>query len=260
MNDAISCVYRVGDRSILPSSWQGQNLRLPDSKFYYVEKGNIVVEIYGQTITAGPGDLMLIPAHTLHSCWLTEERYAEKSWCHFSLKNGAAEFFESCQVPPLLHVKDRITVKRLFRTLFSSHDMPAARKNLTATAAICGLVQYYFDHTAVIVQEAASDRIKQVITYISEHYTENITLEQLAKLSSYSPTHLSKRFRDATGIPPIRYLNNVRIEQAKYLLQYTSDPISRIMERCGFSDAAYFSRAFKKVLGYSPKTFRDLYR
>lgn len=260
MNDAISCIYRVGAHSILPSNWQGQNLSLPDSKFYYVEKGNIVVEIYGQTITAGPGDLLLIPAHTLHSCWLTEEHYAEKSWCHFSLKNGSTEFFENCQVSPLLHVKDRITVKKLFRMLFSSHDMSTAQKNLTATAAICGLVQYYFEHSAVTLHEATSDRIKQVILYIDEHYTENITLEELARISSYSPTHLSKCFRDATGVPPIRYLNNVRIEQAKYLLQYSSEPINRVMERCGFSDAAYFSRAFKKMLGYSPQTFRDLYR
>lgn len=259
MNEAISCIYRVGARSVLPKNWQGHNLILPDSKFYYVEKGAIVVQINGQIITAGPDDLLLIPAQTLHSCWLTEECYAEKSWCHFSLKNGTSGLFDNFNVSPILHVKDRAHVKKLFRQLFSSHKMKAPQKNLTATTAICGLVQYYFDHSSISQREVASDCIKQVLNFIDQHYAQDISLEQLAQLANYSTTHLSKCFRDATGLPPIRYLNIVRIEQAKYLLSYTDEPIGQIMEQCGFSDAAYFSRAFKKMLGYSPQKFRELY-
>ena len=117
MNNAVSLIYRVGARSVLPANWHGANLRLPDSKFYYVEQGQIVVEIYGQTIVAGPGDLLLIPANVLHSCWLTEEKFAVKSWCHFSLKQGANDFFENCTVPPILSVKDPSLVADLFRQL-----------------------------------------------------------------------------------------------------------------------------------------------
>ena len=103
-------------------------------------------------------------------------------------------------------------------------------------------------------------RINQVISYIDAHYMENITIEQLARLGNYSESHLSKCFRDATGLSPMRYLNNVRIKQAKVLLQFSDESVGEIMERCGFMDAAYFSRVFKKVLGYSPQTFRKLYK
>jgi AraC-like DNA-binding protein len=259
MNEAISCSYRLGARSVLPQNWYGYNLCLPDSKLYYVEKGQIVLQIYDQTITAGPGDLLLIPAQTVHSCWLTEDCYAEKSWCHFSLKNGTNEFFENFIIPPMIHVKNRALVKRLFCQLFSSHTMPIPQKTLTATTAICSLVHYYFAQSEISLREIASDRIYQVITYIDQHYTENITLDQLTQIANYSTTYMSKCFRNATGLPPIRYLNNVRIERAKYLLQFSNDSIGRIMEQCGFSDAAYFSRTFKKMLGYSPQTFRNLY-
>lgn len=260
MNNAVSCIYRVGARSVLPHNWQGHHLSLPDSKFYFIEKGSIVLEIYQQTYIAGPGDLLLIPAHTVHSCWMTADLYAEKSWCHFNLKNGASDFFENCTIPPLLHVEDRTVVENLFQLLFSSHDMPAPQNNLTAATAICSLVQYYFNHSAVERREISADRIRQVARYIDRHYAEAITLEQLAQLANYSTSHLTKCFRDTTGVSPIRYLNNVRIEHAKYLLQYSRDSIGSVMERCGFSDASYFSRCFKRSLGYSPQGFRELYR
>ena len=84
MNEAITCFYQVGMQAILPTNWQGDNLKLPDSKLYYVQKGEIVMMLYGTTVIAREGDMMLIPANTVHSCCLTEKRYAQLAWCHFS--------------------------------------------------------------------------------------------------------------------------------------------------------------------------------
>lgn len=259
MNEMISCIYWSGGYGLLPQNWQGHNLVLTESVFYYIEKGSIVLQIDGQTITAVPGDLILIPAQTMYSCWLTEERYAEKSWCHFNVRSGAGEFFEKFSIPPVLHVKDRRTVSRLFRQLFSTHKTCSPHNNIVATTAICGLVQYYFEHSTITENEIAPDRIRRVIDHIDRHYAENISLEELAQLSNYSTTHLSKYFRDVTGYPPIRYLNNVRLLRARHFLQYTDEPISKVVELCGFSDAAYFSRSFKKKYGCSPQIFRDAY-
>lgn len=260
MNDSISCIYQVGGRTILTQDWFGYNISHPYSKFYYVEKGEIAVQINGQTITAGPGDLMLIPPRVVYSCWLPENGYAKKSWCHFLLRNATGKFFERYLLEPVLHVPDRAMVKKLFNQLFASRNMPTPQSDLMATAAICMLVQYYFEHTNVTVREVAPARVKQVIDYIDQHYSENLSLEQLAQIVGYSTTHLSKSFHDTVGMPPIRYLNNVRVEQAKYLLQYSNESVGQIMEKCGFTDAAYFSRVFKKTHGYSPQTFRELCR
>jgi len=259
MNEAITCFYQVGMQAILPTNWQGDNLKLPDSKLYYVQKGEIVTMLYDTTVIAREGDMMLIPANTVHSCCLTESRYAELAWCHFSLKIGSEDYFKNYVIPPLLHVEDHSTVNSLFQLLFSSHTMEESRKRLISTTAICSLVDYYFEHSQMTMIVPGANRINQVITYIDEHYTENITIEQLAQLGNYSESHLSKCFRDATGLSPMRYLNNVRIKQAKLLLQFSDEPIGVIMERCGFTDAAYFSRVFKKVIGYCPQVFRSLY-
>lgn len=260
MKNTMSCTYRFGARSVLPPDWEGYNLSVPDSKLYYVEKGELVVEVFGETITAVPGDLLLIPAHTPHSFHLTESRYAEKSWCHFDLKRGTADFFENYTVPACLHVEDRELVEDYFRQMLTSNKLPSELQELVSTAAICCLVEYYLRHTNVIERERADDRIHAVITYIEQHYADALTLEQLAKFAGYSPNHLGKRFKDTTGHPPMRYLSNVRIERAKLLLQGTGDPISVIMEKTGFTDAAYFSKSFKKTIGYSPQKFRKLHR
>ena len=260
MKNTMSCTFRFGSHSILPPDWEGINLSVPSSKLYYVKKGELVVEIFGETIVAVPGDLLLIPANTPHSFYLTESRYAEKTWCHFELKRGTADFFENYTVVPCLHVQDRELVDDLFRRLLSSSKLPPEQQELVSTAAICGLVEYYFRHTAVVEREIADDRIHAVITFIEQHYADQLTLEQLAKFANYSPNHLGKRFKDATGYPPMRYLSNVRIERAKLLLQGTSFPISAIMEQTGFTDAAYFSKSFKKMIGYSPQKFRKLHR
>ena len=259
MNEAITCFYQLGMQAILPSNWQGDNLKLPDSKLYYVQRGEIMLTLYGSTITACEGDLLLIPANTVHSCRLTESRFAELAWCHFSLTVGSEDYFKNYLIPPIVHVEDRKRVNALFEQLFSSHDLEENRRKLASTTAICSLVQYYFENSNIIRSNSDADRIRQVVAYIDEHYTENITVKELAKLANYSESHLSKCFRDATGLPPMRYLNNVRIKQAKVLLQFSNEPVGVIMERCGFTDAAYFSRVFKKVIGYCPQVFRSLY-
>lgn len=259
MKNTISCTYRFGVRSILPSDWEGENLSVPASKFYYVEKGELIIEIFGKTLVAVPGDLILIPANTPHSFRLTESRYAEKSWCHFDLKRGTADFFENYTIPPLIHVEDTALVEELFRRLLSASKLPLEQQELVTTGAICGLVEYYFSHTDVVEREVADDRIHAVIMFIEQHYADSLTLDQLAKFAGYSPNHLGKRFKDVTGYPPMRYLSNVRIERAKQLLQGTNEAIATIMERTGFTDAAYFSKSFKRMIGYSPKKFRKLH-
>ena len=66
-----------------------------------------------------------------------------------------------------------------------------------------------------------------------------------------------KKFKEKTGYTPIKYLAIRKIDEAKRLLETTDLPISEVMERVGYEDASYFSKLFKKLVGYSPKSFRE---
>ncbi len=82
-------------------------------------------------------------------------------------------------------------------------------------------------------------------------------MENLAQIANFTPTYFIRKFREYTGYSPIYYTNIVKLEEAKYLLEQTSDPINVIMEKVGFFDAAHFSKIFKKHYGFSPTKYRE---
>lgn len=260
MDEVISCTYKIGRSSTFRSSWFGNNLFLADSKLYYIEEGEIVVEINGEKILAQKGDLLLIPAETLHSCSLSEKLYMKKSWCHFSIKRGQAEFFQNYVFPFRIHVTEKEYISSLFNELFSSHHLSSPCKELISSSAIFKIVSYYLSHCTVVNKQENDDEINKAILYIKNNYSFHISLETLAKHANYSLNHFTKKFKEKTGYTPIQYINLIKINAAKNLLKYSDKPITEIMEKVGFLDSAYFSKIFKKNVGYSPTDFRALYR
>jgi len=97
---------------------------------------------------------------------------------------------------------------------------------------------------------------KQVIL---EHYMEAITLEGVAELIHMNASYLSSIFKNDTGINFSDYLINCRIEVAKELLKNTNSKMVEVAEKIGYTDAKYFSKLFKKVVGIKPSEYRKLY-
>ncbi|EOL48835.1 AraC family transcriptional regulator [Enterococcus phoeniculicola] len=94
--------------------------------------------------------------------------------------------------------------------------------------------------------------VNHAIYYLENHHNQEITLEQLAELLYVSPTHLSKIFKEATGVSPINYLIQVRLKHAKELLQNDQLTIRDVAQAVGYQDAYHFSKLFKKYYGVSP--------
>lgn len=94
--------------------------------------------------------------------------------------------------------------------------------------------------------------VNHAIYYLENHHEEDIKLETLAEMLYISPTHLSKIFRENTGISPINYLIQIRLKRAKELLMYTDLSVKEIAETVGYQDASYFSKLFKKNYGLAP--------
>lgn len=98
--------------------------------------------------------------------------------------------------------------------------------------------------------------VREIISFIEEHFGEEITLTRLATLSHYSRRHMTRLFLGETGMSPMEYLDTVRVDEASHLLLGTDLPISVIGERCGFSDNNLFSRHFRLRRGLSPREWR----
>lgn len=101
-----------------------------------------------------------------------------------------------------------------------------------------------------------SIEVLNIKKYIDAHYSENLTLEHLSKMTSVNKFYLSHLFKEYVGDSPIQYLNHKRISEAKELLLTTDYTISMIGEIVGFSCESYFSQAFTKAIGISPLKYR----
>lgn len=98
--------------------------------------------------------------------------------------------------------------------------------------------------------------IREICEYVDTHYNEEITLQGLAAQAKFSPSHFGSMFKKIMGIPPLQYLNKVRIEKSKQLLIHTDQKIYEIASQVGYANLPYFTRIFKQTTGFSPNEFR----
>ena len=102
-------------------------------------------------------------------------------------------------------------------------------------------------------------RINEVVNYIIKHFKEELSLETLAAIASYSPFHFQKIFKQVVGESPKQYIIRLRLETAAHLLvmqRYKS--VTEIAIDCGFSSSATFARAFKNYFGIAADELRNI--
>ena len=100
--------------------------------------------------------------------------------------------------------------------------------------------------------------VEQIMNYIEDHYSEKISLDQIAENMYLSPFYISRIFKSETGNAPIRHLINIRLEKAKELLEGGYEgSIQEVAAQVGYDDAYHFSKLFKKRYGISPSQARQ---
>ena len=101
-----------------------------------------------------------------------------------------------------------------------------------------------------------NDIIKKAIQFISQNFSDNISLSDVADHVHLNPAYFSTIFKQSTGSSFKEYLNMVRIEESKRLLANTDYSVIDISVATGFEDQSYFSKVFKKYTGLTPKQYR----
>jgi AraC-like DNA-binding protein len=107
-------------------------------------------------------------------------------------------------------------------------------------------------------QDDKREQIYLAIDYMEEHLAEKIDLSALARKSYWSEGYFRSIFKDVTGLSPIEYLNRLRIVKSLEYMEKDHLMISEAAEKVGIYDPSYYSRLFKKVIGYSPRYFKSI--
>ncbi|KKI94162.1 AraC family transcriptional regulator [Bacillus sp. SA1-12] len=108
----------------------------------------------------------------------------------------------------------------------------------------------------ITYEDLPTSTIDQVLFYLKNTPLSEITLKEAADRVHMNPSYLSQLFKQQLNKKFVDYLTELRIDEAKRLLLYTSLRISEIADRVGYSDLAYFSNNFKRITGSSPSDFR----
>lgn len=98
-------------------------------------------------------------------------------------------------------------------------------------------------------------QIEQAVRWLTLQYSQPVSIEHMAQNLGYHRTHLSKMFKQHTGMSPMHFLLQIRMERAKLLLTEALT-VEQVAASVGFTDALYFSKQFKKWYGSSPTEYR----
>ena len=101
------------------------------------------------------------------------------------------------------------------------------------------------------------NRLARIVEYIDANLHRHVSLAELAGVVEMNVFHMMRTFKTTLGVPPHRYILHRRVERAKSLLRDPALTLSEITFRCGYAEQSSFTRAFQKVTGAAPGTYRN---
>ncbi len=241
--------HRYAQKEYLENDYR--NLPRPRHTFGYIEKGEIVFESESVKFTARENDIVFIPQGLRYrSVWSPHSACLS---CHFQFPQYAEPFGN--KVYPMQKFEQQSDQKEHFLFLIEHEEnRSAVFASLSHFFALCDLL---FSQLQYRSASKVSERIRLAVTYLEEHFTRPITVEELACLSCMSESHFFACFKEELGMSPIAYKNKLLCERAAHLLtDDRSASVEEISDRLGFSSCAYFRRLFRAHYGISPRNYR----
>lgn len=268
----------------LDERWDYDNVISPFTRLYLLKKGSGRVFHHQQTFDLREGYLYLVPSFT-YSRYKCED-FMEQYYVHFleevgnglsiySLENflyeRPASPLEEQLFARLLEINPNRGIERsdpktydnrAFTQKLLQLNQSIQNKTLIETQGILKILLSGFikeENTARIAKPVPSKRIATVLHHISEHLSENITVQQLANYCHLNTDYFSRIFREQFKLRPLEYIQNKRIERAQLLLATTNHSLQEIASLVGLHNISYFNRLFMRVAGQTPSSYRKAY-
>ncbi len=250
-------------KSRYDGDWNSIQHSHPFAEIFFVidGKGQFLVE--SQTLLVQKGDFILVNPNVPHTETSFRDmpmEYFVLGINHFTFQAEHEEESRYYFIPSYMkHVQTiNVFLQYLFREMKIQDEYSAQICQKILEAIILEVMRH--KRVNLIAQEEVK-QVREVALarrYIDQNYSQEITLDTLSQITQTSKYYLAHVFKETFGISPIRYLNQRRIDIAKAMLRTTDLQVSQIANSVGFSSASYFTQAFNRETGYSPKAFRDL--
>ena len=219
------------------------------------------------------GDILFVPPLFLHSITLGNNKKVSSETYVFHLKFLGGNSTDICSTRYLAPIMNQefsmpyvikpnhpayVSLRKIFNQINTTYDESIIGYELALKSFFLQtifLLLQYSKKVAVSETEKVSDKIKNVLDYIELHYSETITVSQLAKLCCFSDYHFMRFFKKHMNMTCVEYINNLRLEKAVELFEKGNSSIMEVSLSVGFHNLSYFHRAFKKKYRMTPLSF-----
>ena len=206
------------------------------------------------------GDCVFIDCRKAYS-HSTSDNLWSLQWCHFYAPSLQAvyEKYKERGGRPVFHPDDLMSFTSLLTDIYdlasSSDYIRDMRINEKLAVLLTLLMEQSWNPESMMVSRKRVELL-EVKSYLDEHYTEKIVLDDLAERFFINKFYMTRIFKETYGMTINNYLISRRITRAKQLLRFTDMTVDEIGNAAGMGDANYFSRMFRKVEGSSPREYR----
>lgn len=256
----ISMRKLVAHYNVCAAEWGEKDCIYNYNKFYYFMGGEGTIEIDGDVFHPKPEELYLIPAGVRHTYSHNPQNPVYKYWCHFDLsfhEGGLLTYHRDTLFTKL--PKEQMIP--LFEKLNQSFPAREPADSLLEKAALFEIFYHFVtnvDRERLFSQERNSF-VEIMNEYLETHLTDNMELQDLARIVHLHPNYFIRIFRTYYHASPMEYIQIKRLEYAASLIrQHPEWTIEKIGYESGFVDYRYFGRAFKKRYGITPSMYRNM--
>lgn len=225
---------------------------IEDCQILYVESGTggeaiIDNEVY----PLQENTILYIPANTPHNYYATKTPLKTK---YITFGGSGAADFNAMPAFVQRNMGD-FDFSKWYKPLYKYKYTPNHERSLSVTL-YATLLEF---KNSVSITSPHSETKKNVLMSAMHEMATNfdLTLGDIAKNLNISEEHFCRTFKSYTGLRPLEYLNNLKIQHAKELLKKSDKDISEIAEMSGYLSPSYFTMIFKRYTGTTPKKYRD---
>lgn len=229
----------------------------------YFIKGSCKVLNGNEEIRVTKGDLIVINSEALHSVRCDEKTPVPGEYIYFIVNHTFCEEMGFFTGENFITKKLRDKrIDRYFEIIEKELEEQKNYYNESVKINILNILLILFREYIIegYNEQKNSAKItltKKMVKYIRKNMQRPITTADIENYCGYSKYYLSRVFREITGKTIMRYLNEIRTNEAKIMLSSSDMSISTIASECGFESQSYFGKVFKKYTGFSPIEFRN---
>jgi len=232
--------------------------------FFIVLSGRGTVTIENTAHELHAGDHVFLDCRKPYAHESSDEQPWELLWVHFYGKamEGYNEYFIKHQRPHIFHPPGPSPFPALVEQILTLERMRLANRELLENDLLHRLATCLLTSPATAGNSESSTLLKlqEIRRYMDEHYTEKLSLDELANRFYISKYHMSREFKKAFGTTLVGYLTAQRITKAKEMLRFTDLQIEAIARECGIEDNSYFNKVFQKAEGITAREYRRKWR